>query len=151
MSLQWALMSLMEMSMSVFKRSRCCKWINRSGWQEVTARSCQKSWRLVGVEGGCLKLLEQGLPWYSCGGISIPSLRLIWVRSVPKPSKLFSPFLEKNDTDLELALKASLWGLSRGYCHRLWCLWRRLDHFLSNIFCRPSRPSSLHGPDPISR
>ena len=49
----------------------------------------------VGVDGGCLKLLEQGLPLDIAVGISILSLRPICARSKPKPSRLFNPSLKR--------------------------------------------------------
>ncbi len=67
------------------------KWATSQYWQEVTACSCQRL-LYVGVDGGCLKLLEQGPPFVAFVGISILSLRLICIRSEPKPSRLFSPF-----------------------------------------------------------
>ena len=86
----------------------------------------------VGVDGGCLKLLEQGLPLDIAVGISILSLRLICIRS-NQPSRLFSPFL-KDDTDLELALKAVFEAYPDAVVTVYGAFGGRLDHFLSNIF-----------------
>ena len=76
---------------------RCSKWVTSQYWREVTARSCPRgSWTfMLGVDGGCLKLLEQGLPLDIAVGISILSLRPICARSEPKPSRLFNPSLKR--------------------------------------------------------
>lgn len=88
----------------------------------------------VGVDGGCLKLLEQGLPLEMAVGDfdSVSETDLNNIKSQAKQVVQSVP--EKNDTDLELALKAvfeedptarvSVYGAFGG----------RLDHFLSNIF-----------------
>lgn len=88
----------------------------------------------VGVDGGCLKLLGQGLPLELAVGDfdSVSETDLNNIKSQAKQVVQSVP--EKNDTDLELALKAvfeedptarvSVYGAFGG----------RLDHFLSNIF-----------------
>lgn len=88
----------------------------------------------VGVDGGCLKLLEQGLPLELAVGDfdSVSETDLNNIKSQAKQVVQSVP--EKNDTDMELALKAvfeedptarvSVYGAFGG----------RLDHFLSNIF-----------------
>lgn len=88
----------------------------------------------VGVDGGCLKLLGQGLPLEMAVGDfdSVSETDLNNIKSQAKQVVQSVP--EKNDTDLELALKAvfeenptarvSVYGAFGG----------RLDHFLSNIF-----------------
>nr|WP_295348868.1 thiamine diphosphokinase [uncultured Streptococcus sp.] len=88
----------------------------------------------VGVDGGCLKLLEQGLPLDMAVGDfdSVSETDLNNIKAQAKQVVQSVP--EKNDTDLELALKAvfeedptarvSIYGAFGG----------RLDHFLSNIF-----------------
>jgi len=88
----------------------------------------------VGVDGGCLKLLGQGLPLDMAVGDfdSVSETDLNNIKSQAKQVVQSVP--EKNDTDLELALKAvfeedptarvSVYGAFGG----------RLDHFLSNIF-----------------
>ena len=88
----------------------------------------------VGVDGGCLKLLEQGLPLDMAVGDfdSVSETDLNNIKSQAKQVVQSVP--EKNDTDMELALKAvfeedptarvSVYGAFGG----------RLDHFLSNIF-----------------
>lgn len=88
----------------------------------------------VGVDGGCLKLLEQGLPLDMAVGDfdSVSETDLNNIKSQAKQVVQSVP--EKNDIDMELALKAvfeedptarvSVYGAFGG----------RLDHFLSNIF-----------------
>lgn len=88
----------------------------------------------VGVDGGCLKLLGQGLPLDMAVGDfdSVSETDLNNIKSQAKQVVQSVP--EKNDTDLELALKSvfeedptarvSVYGAFGG----------RLDHFLSNIF-----------------
>lgn len=88
----------------------------------------------VGVDGGCLKLLGQGLPLDMAVGDfdSVSETDLNNIKAQAKQVVQSVP--EKNDTDLELALKAvfeedptarvSVYGAFGG----------RLDHFLSNIF-----------------
>ena len=88
----------------------------------------------VGVDGGCLKLLGQGLPLDMAVGDfdSVSETDLNKIKAQAKQVVQSVP--EKNDTDLELALKAvfkvhpdsvvSVYGAFGG----------RLDHFLSNIF-----------------
>lgn len=88
----------------------------------------------VGVDGGCLKLLGQGLPLDMAVGDfdSVSETDLNNIKAQAKQVVQSVP--EKNDTDLELALKSvfeedptarvSVYGAFGG----------RLDHFLSNIF-----------------
>lgn len=94
----------------------------------------------VGVDGGCLKLLGQGLPLDMAVGDfdSVSETDLNNIKAQAKQVVQSVP--EKNDTDLELALKAvfeedptakvSVYGAFGG----------RLDHFLSNIFL-PTDPA----------
>ncbi len=83
-------MSLMEMLRARSNAPRCSKWVT-SHWREVTARFRQKITRYVGVDGGCLKLLEQGLPLDVAVGdfdsVSETDLR----KTKPKPSRLLNP------------------------------------------------------------
>ena len=62
----------------------------------------------VGVDGGCLKLLEKGLPLDIAVGDfdSVSEADLRQIRTQAKQVVQSVP--EKNDTDLELALKATL-------------------------------------------
>lgn len=88
----------------------------------------------VGVDGGCLKLLGQSLPLDMAVGDfdSVSETDLNKIKAQAKQVVQSVP--EKNDTDLELALKSvfeedptakvSVYGAFGG----------RLDHFLSNIF-----------------
>ncbi len=57
----------------------------------------------VGVDGGCLKLLEQGLPLDIAVGISILSLRTEICMNMPKPKQGVQSVL-KRTCSLELAL-----------------------------------------------
>ena len=61
----------------------------------------------VGVDGGCLKLLEQGLPLDIAVGDfdSVSETDLRQIRTQAKQVVQSVP--EKNDTDLELALKVA--------------------------------------------
>ena len=106
----------------------------------------------VGVDGGCLKLLEQGLPLDIAVGDfdSVSETDLRKIRTQAKQVVQSVP--EKNDTDLELALKAAFEAYPDAAVTVYGAFGGRLDHFLSNIFFADrSRPSSLHGADPISR
>ena len=106
----------------------------------------------VGVDGGCLKLLEQGLPLDIAVGDfdSVSETDLRQIRTQAK--QVIQSVPEKNDTDLELALKAAFEAYPEAACHRLWCLWRSFGSLLVQyLFADRSRPSSLHGADPISR
>ena len=49
----------------------------------------------VGVDGGCLKLLEQGLPLDIAVGDFDSVSETDCARSEPKPNKLFNPFLKR--------------------------------------------------------
>ena len=67
----------------------------------------------VGVDGGCLKLLEQGLPLDIAVGdfdsVSETDLRQIQTQA----KQVIQSIPEKNDTDLELALKAAFEAIQR--------------------------------------
>lgn len=91
----------------------------------------------VGVDGGCLKLLEQGLPLDIAVGDfdSVSETDLRQIRTQAKQVVQSVP--EKNDTDLELALKAVFEAYPDAAVTVYGAFGGRLDHFLSNIFCRP--------------
>lgn len=88
----------------------------------------------VGVDGGCLKLLEQGLPLDMAVGdfdsVSENDLNNIKVQA----KQVVQSVPEKNDTDLELALKAVFDAYPNAAVTVYGAFGGRLDHFLSNIF-----------------
>lgn len=88
----------------------------------------------VGVDGGCLKLLEQGLPLDIAVGDfdSVSETDLNKIRTQAKQVVQSVP--EKNDTDLELALKAVFEAYPDAGVTVYGAFGGRLDHFLSNIF-----------------
>ena len=88
----------------------------------------------VGVDGGCLKLLEQGLPLDMAVGDfdSISETDLSKIRTQAKQVVQSVP--EKNDTDLELALKTVFEDYPDAAVTVYGAFGGRLDHFLSNIF-----------------
>lgn len=88
----------------------------------------------VGVDGGCLKLLGQGLPLDMAVGDfdSVSETDLNNIKSQAKQVVQSVP--EKNDTDLELALKAVFEEDSTARVSVYGAFGGRLDHFLSNIF-----------------
>lgn len=88
----------------------------------------------VGVDGGCLKLLEQGLPLDIAVGDfdSVSETDLNKIRTQAKQVVQSVP--EKNDTDLELALKAVFEAYPEAAVTVYGAFGGRLDHFLSNIF-----------------
>ena len=88
----------------------------------------------VGVDGGCLKLLEKGLPLDIAVGDfdSVSETDLRQIRTQAKQVVQSVP--EKNDTDLELALKATFEVYPEAAVTVYGAFGGRLDHFLSNIF-----------------
>ena len=88
----------------------------------------------VGVDGGCLKLLEQGLPLELAVGDfdSVSQTDLNNIKAQAKQVVQSVP--EKNDTDLELALKAAFEAYPNAAVTVYGAFGGRLDHFLSNIF-----------------
>ena len=88
----------------------------------------------VGVDGGCLKLLEKGLPLDMAVGDfdSVSETGLNKIRTQAKQVVQSVP--EKNDTDLELALKATFEAYPEAAVTVYGAFGGRLDHFLSNIF-----------------
>ena len=88
----------------------------------------------VGIDGGCLKLLGQGLPLDMAVGDfdSVSETDLNKIKAQAKQVVQSVP--EKNDTDLELALKAVFKAHPDAVVFVYGAFGGRLDHFLSNIF-----------------
>ena len=88
----------------------------------------------VGVDGGCLKLLGQGLSLDMAVGDfdSVSETDLNKIKAQAKQVVQSVP--EKNDTDLELALKAVFKAHPDAVLSVYGAFGGRLDHFLSNIF-----------------
>ena len=88
----------------------------------------------LGVDGGCLKLLEQGLSLDIAVGDfdSVSETDLNEIRTQAKQVVQSVP--EKNDTDLELALKTVFEDYPDAAVTVYGAFGGRLDHFLSNIF-----------------
>ena len=88
----------------------------------------------VGVDGGCLKILGQGLPLDMAVGDfdSVSETDLNKIKAQAKQVVQSVP--EKNDTDLELALKAVFKAHPDAVVSVYGAFGGRLDHFLSNIF-----------------
>ena len=88
----------------------------------------------VGVDGGCLKLLEQGLPLDIAVG-DFDSISEVDFRKIQAQAKqVVQSIPEKNDTDLELALKTVFEDYPDAAVTVYGAFGGRLDHFLSNIF-----------------
>ena len=88
----------------------------------------------VGVDDGCLKLLGQDLPLDMAVGDfdSVSETDLNKIKAQAKQVVQSVP--EKNDTDLELALKAVFKAHPDAVVFVYGAFGGRLDHFLSNIF-----------------
>ena len=88
----------------------------------------------LGVDGGCLKLLEQGLPLDIAVG-DFDSVSEVDLRKIQAQAKqVVQSVPEKNDTDLELALKTVFEDYPDAAVTVYGAFGGRLDHFLSNIF-----------------
>ena len=88
----------------------------------------------LGVDGGCLKLLEQGLSLDIAVG-DFDSVSEVDLRKVQAQAKqVVQSVPEKNDTDLELALKTVFEDYPDAAVTVYGAFGGRLDHFLSNIF-----------------
>ena len=88
----------------------------------------------LGVDGGCLKLLEQGLSLDIAVG-DFDSVSEVDLRKIQAQAKqVVQSVPEKNDTDLELALKAVFEAYPEAAVTVYGAFGGRLDHFLSNIF-----------------
>ena len=121
--------------MSVCKRSEMPSMVNIGVLAGGDSSLLPKDQELyVGVDGGCLKLLEQGLPLDMAVGDfdSISETDLSKIQTQAKQVVQSVP--EKNDTDLELALKAVFEAYPDAVVTVYGAFGGRLDHFLSNIF-----------------
>ena len=121
--------------MSVCKRSEMPSMVNIGVLAGGDSSLLPKDQELyVGVDGGCLKLLEQGLPLDMAVGDfdSISETDLSKIQTQAKQVVQSVP--EKNDTDLELALKAVFEAYPEAAVTVYGAFGGRLDHFLSNIF-----------------
>ena len=88
----------------------------------------------LGVDGGCLKLLEQGLPLDIAVG-DFDSISEVDFRKIQAQAKqVVQSVPEKNDTDLELALKTVFEDYPDAAVTVYGAFVGRLDPFLSNIF-----------------
>ena len=88
----------------------------------------------LGVDGGCLKLLEQGLSLDIAVG-DFDSISEVDFRKIQAQAKqVVQSVPEKNDTDLELALKTVFEDYPDAAVTVYGAFGGRLDHFLSNIF-----------------
>ena len=88
----------------------------------------------LGVDGGCLKLLEQGLPLDIAVG-DFDSISEVDFRKIQAQAKqVVQSIPEKNDTDLELALNTVFEDYPDAAVTVYGAFGGRLDHFLSNIF-----------------
>lgn len=93
----------------------------------------------VGVDGGCLTLLEQGLPLALAVG-DFDSVSEEDFQSIKKNSQeMKTSVAEKNDTDLELAVKAVVERWPQAEVMIYGAFWGRMDHHLASVFL-PSDP-----------
>ena len=93
----------------------------------------------VGVDGGCLTLLEQGLPLALAVG-DFDSVSEEDFQSIKKNSQeMNTSVAEKNDTDLELAVKAVAERWPQAEVMIYGAFWGRMDHHLASVFL-PSDP-----------
>ncbi|MFC3927307.1 thiamine diphosphokinase [Streptococcus caprae] len=93
----------------------------------------------IGVDRGCLYLIKQGLPLDLAVGDfdSVSASELALIRDHSRAVVQAKP--EKDDTDLELALKAVFAQNPQASVHVYGALGGRLDHEMSSIFL-PSHP-----------
>ena len=128
-------MSLMAMSMSGCKSSEMpsmVKIVVVAGGDSSLLPKNQDIY--LGVDGGCLKLLEQGLPIDIAVG-DFDSVSEVDLRKIQAQAKqVVQSVPEKNDTDLELALKTVFEDYPDAAVTVYGAFGGRLDHFLSNIF-----------------
>lgn len=93
----------------------------------------------VGVDAGCLTLLEQGLPLALAVG-DFDSVSEEDFQSIKKNSQeMKTSVAEKNDTDLELAVKAVAERWPQAEVMIYGAFWGRMDHHLASVFL-PSDP-----------
>ena len=88
----------------------------------------------LGVDGGCLKLLEQGLPLDIAVGDFDSISEVDFLKIQAQAKQVVQSVPEKNDTDLELALKTVFEDYPDAAVTVYGAFGGRLDHFLSNIF-----------------
>ena len=90
----------------------------------------------VGVDAGCLFLLEQGLELSLAVG-DFDSVDPAEFQSIQSAAhELRTSVAEKNDTDLELAIKEVLAGWPQADILIFGAFGGRLDHHLASVFCR---------------
>ena len=88
----------------------------------------------VGVDGGCLTLLEQGLPLALAVG-DFDSVSEEDFQSIKKNSQeMKTSVAEKNDTDLELAVKAVAERWPQAEVMIYGAFGGRMDHHLASVF-----------------
>ena len=93
----------------------------------------------VGVDAGCLFLLEQGLELSLAVG-DFDSVELAEFQSIQSVAhELRTSVAEKNDTDLELAVKAVAERWPQAEVMIYGAFWGRMDHHLASVFL-PSDP-----------
>ena len=121
--------------MSVCKRSEMPSMVNIGVLAGGDSSLLPKDQELyVGVDGGCLKLLAQGLPIDIAVG-DFDSVSEVDLRKIQAQAKqVVQSVPEKNDTDLELALKTVFEDYPDAAVTVYGAFGGRLDHFLSNIF-----------------
>ncbi|VTU09034.1 thiamine diphosphokinase [Actinobacillus porcinus] len=94
----------------------------------------------VGIDRGCLALLDNGLPLdFAVGDFdSVTESELMKIRANAK--EIVSAPTVKNDTDTELALKVVFARFPRALVTVYGAFGGRLDHLFSNVFL-PSEPA----------
>ena len=121
--------------MSAFKRSEMPSMVNIGVLAGGDSSLLPKNQDIyLGVDGGCLKLLEQGLSLDIAVG-DFDSVSEVDLRKIQAQAKqVVQSVPEKNDTDLELALKTVFEDYPDAAVTVYGAFGGRLDHFLSNIF-----------------
>ena len=121
--------------MSVCKRSEMPSMVNIGVLAGGDSSLLPKNQDIyLGVDGGCLKLLEQGLSLDIAVG-DFDSVSEVDLRKIQAQAKqVVQSVPEKNDTDLELALKTVFEDYPDAAVTVYGAFGGRLDHFLSNIF-----------------
>ena len=109
-----------------------------AGWGD--AKPVKKHDYYIGVDAGCLSILEAGLPLALAVGdfdsVSASEFEKIRARA----DRLVTAPAQKDDTDLELALQAVFQSWPQAKLTIYGGLGGRLDHSLVNVFL-PSHPS----------
>ena len=88
----------------------------------------------VGVDAGAKKLLQEGLPLDLAVGDFDSVSQKEWQAIQDKAKEVLTAQVEKDDTDLELALMAIFERWSEAHVTIYGALDGRLDHTLSNLF-----------------